>query len=181
MRMGIRALYRQLARDTPDMFNPELAQALEAFIACLQGHDHREEALKYARESVTLYRSLARDKPGDFNTQLAAVLENLGTRLSTLGFDEEAPEVVRESVTIYRSLASALEDLATRLSKLGRDEEAGHASRERAALDYDQTNERLTKMGTAFVNPTNPPGEVVVKVVSEAAELKGMHAVGKSD
>ena len=57
------ALYRDLARDRPNAFNPVLARSLNNFYNHLSDLGHQEEALEVVQECVALRCDLARDRP----------------------------------------------------------------------------------------------------------------------
>jgi len=54
-------LYRQLAKDDPTAFNPDLAISLDILSNHLSNLGHREDALDAIREAVELHRRLAKD------------------------------------------------------------------------------------------------------------------------
>jgi tetratricopeptide (TPR) repeat protein len=86
-------LYRSLAKQRPDAFNPNLAAALNNLANMLSELGHREDALRAIEESVELYRSLAKQHPAFFNPKLALALDNLAVILSALGRPEEVPQM----------------------------------------------------------------------------------------
>ncbi|HQK00655.1 MAG TPA: tetratricopeptide repeat protein [Verrucomicrobiota bacterium] len=129
-------LYRALARQNPDAFQPDLASALNTLANRLSELGRRSEALAPAQEAVELYRALARQNPDAFQPYLAGALNNLANRLSELGRRSEALAPAQEAVELRRALARqnpdafqpalamSLNTLATRLSELGRRSEA---------------------------------------------------------
>jgi len=63
-------LHRQLAADSPDTFNPNLAASLNNLSLRLSNLGHRERALEVIQEAVDLRRQLAADRPDAFNPDL---------------------------------------------------------------------------------------------------------------
>ena len=61
------ALWRDVAQDQPNAFNPGLARSLNNLSIHLSDLGHREEALEVARECMALRHDLARDRPNVFN------------------------------------------------------------------------------------------------------------------
>jgi len=143
------ALMRDLARDQPNAFNPDLARSLNNLSNPLSDLGHREEALEAMWECVPLYRDLVRDWPNAFNLDLARSLNNFSICLSDLGHREEALQAAQECVALYRNLAQdrpntfrpelarSLNNFSIHLADLGHWEEALEAVRECVALRRD--------------------------------------------
>ncbi|AWB07516.1 hypothetical protein A6A40_21065 (plasmid) [Azospirillum humicireducens] len=139
-------LYRQLAKQRPDAFTPNLAMSLNNLAAFLSELGRREDALAAATEAADLFRQLAKQRPDAFTPNLAASLNNLAGRLSELGCREDALAAATEAVTLRRQLAKqrpdaftpdlamSLNNLANFLSELGRREDALAAATEAADL-----------------------------------------------
>ncbi len=135
-------IYRELARQRPDAFRPDLAMSLNNVANRLSDLGLREEALEAAREAVEIRRELARQRPDIFRPDLAMSLSNMAIQLGDLGQREEALKAAREAVEIRRKLAQqrpdvfspdlafSLNNVAIRLSDLGQREEALEAARE---------------------------------------------------
>lgn len=91
------ALYRGLARDQPDVYNPILAETLEEF-------SHRPLGLSVAQECADLYRDLAMREPRTFRPKLAMVLETLAAHRRRLGDHDGAREDAEQCEKNYRDL-----------------------------------------------------------------------------
>ncbi|WP_217427409.1 tetratricopeptide repeat protein, partial [Sphaerotilus uruguayifluvii] len=78
-------IYRELARQRPDAFRPNLAVALNNVANFLSALGQREEALAAAREAVEIRRELARQRPDAFCPDLATSLAVMGLRLEESG------------------------------------------------------------------------------------------------
>ena len=92
--------YRELARENPAAFRPDLAMSLNNLGSDLSALGRREEALAATREAVEIRRELARENPAAFRPDLAMSLNNLGYMLSALGRWEEALAAYEEAVRI---------------------------------------------------------------------------------
>ena len=135
-------IYRELARQRPDAFRPDLATSLSTVSSRLSALGRQEEALKAAREALEIRRMLTRQRPDIFRPDLAMSLSNMAIQLGDLGQREEALKAAREAVEIRRKLAQqrpdvfspelafSLNNVAIRLSDLGQREEALEAARE---------------------------------------------------
>jgi tetratricopeptide (TPR) repeat protein len=133
---GALDIYRELVKDRPDAFLPDLAGSLNNLGNTLSELGRREEALQTAQKALDIYRRLAKDRPDAFLPDLAGSLNNLGNTLSELGRREEALKAAQEALDIYRRLAKdrpdaflpdlarSLNNLGNMLSGLGRREEA---------------------------------------------------------
>ncbi|MGV6815829.1 MAG: tetratricopeptide repeat protein, partial [Thiotrichales bacterium] len=147
-------LYRELTRDRPDAFAPDLAMSLNNLANRLSDLGQREAALSAAQEAVTLRRELARDRPDAFTPDLAMSLHTLANRLSALGQREAALRAAQEAADLRRALArerpdaftpdlaSSLNNLAVDLSDLGQREAALSAAQEAADLYRELTRDR---------------------------------------
>jgi len=132
-------IYRLLAQQRPDAFNPDLAMSLNNLGGSLSALGRRDDALNATNEAVQIYRLLAQHRPNAFNPDLAMSLNNLGIMLSELGRREDALNATDEAVKIYRllaqqrpeafkpDLAMSLNNMGIRISELGRREDALNA------------------------------------------------------
>jgi nucleoside phosphorylase len=139
-------LYRALATQNPDAFQPILAGNLNNLGNRLSDLGKREPALTATREAVDRYRTLVMRNPDAFQSDLAMSLNNLGTRLSELGHREPALVASREAVDLYRTLttqdpdafqpalAGSLNNLGVRLGEWGQREPALATTREAVNL-----------------------------------------------
>ncbi|KAF7966140.1 hypothetical protein HWV62_39936 [Athelia sp. TMB] len=102
-------LLRALADKQPELYNADLARALNNMSNGLLALGQPEKALKAVQEAVNLWRALAVHQPAahHIHVGLAMALNNLSNHLSALGQVEEASSATRESVRIYRNLATA--------------------------------------------------------------------------
>jgi len=142
-------IYQDLAKLSPETFNPDLATSLNNIANFLSDLGRWEEALEAARDAVAIYQDLAKLRPDAFKPDLAMSLNNIASFLSALGRREEALEAAREAVAIYQDLAklrpdafkpdlaTSLNNIANFLSALGRREEALEAAREAVAIRRD--------------------------------------------
>lgn len=117
--------YRELARQQPEVFLPDLAASLSNLGNFLSTVARWEEALAATQEAVSIRRELARQQPDAFLPDLTKSLNNLGNRLSEVGHRDEALAATQEAVNICRELAyqkskTFLPDLATSLNNLGK-------------------------------------------------------------
>jgi tetratricopeptide (TPR) repeat protein len=99
------ALYRNVAADKPNSFNPELAEALDNLSSCLSGCGHRAEAIKAASECAGVYRTLATREPRVFRPKLAEALQSIFRCASRIDQQPMAIAAARESVALYGDLA----------------------------------------------------------------------------
>ncbi|MDD4963909.1 MAG: tetratricopeptide repeat protein [Gallionella sp.] len=130
------ALYRPLAAQRPDVFQPNLARSLNNLSNILGELGQREAALQSAREAIEIRRQLAVQHPDVFLPDFASSLNNLSNRLRKLGEHVAALAAAREGVDLYRQLAAQRPDVfqfdlatsnntcAVILSELGRREDA---------------------------------------------------------
>ena len=91
-------LYRALAAQRPDAFNPALASSLNNVASCLSELGAREKALAAAQEAVTLYRALAAQRPDAFAQGLATSLASLGMKMAETSRTGEAITTFAEGV-----------------------------------------------------------------------------------
>jgi len=115
---------RQLAKDRPDSFLPDLAMSLSNLGSDQSALGQREAALLSTREAVKIRRQLAKDRPNASLPDLAESLNNLGGMQSALGQLEAALQSTQEAVNIRRQLAKDRPDaflpyLARSLNNLG--------------------------------------------------------------
>ncbi len=138
-------IYRQLAKDRPDAFLPNVATSLSDIGVRHTDLGQREEALQADREAIDIRRRLANDRPDAFLPDLSMSLNNLGSSLSQLGRPKEALQATQEAVDIQRRLAKdrpdaflpelamSVHNLGILLGDLGRREKALQVAQE--ALD----------------------------------------------
>ncbi len=100
--------HRNLAKQNPAAYLPDLAISLNNLGISLSELGRREEALTPTQEAVNIRRALAKQNPAAYQPDLAMSLNNLGIRLSELGRREEALTPTQEAVNIRRVLAKAL-------------------------------------------------------------------------
>jgi tetratricopeptide (TPR) repeat protein len=98
-------LFRELARDNPQAFNPDLALSLHNIGSELSRLERHEEALEVTQEALGIRRQLAQNDPKNFIPDLAMTLSNFGIRLGKLGRFEQALEAAQEAFDFYHKLA----------------------------------------------------------------------------
>lgn len=118
------AIYRDLVRERPDTFLPQLAGSLNDLSVFQNDLDRYEDALASIEEAVAIYRDLVQERPDIFLPQLAASLQNLGVFHGSLGRHEEALASAQEALAIRRDLVQERPDiflpqLAVSLQNLG--------------------------------------------------------------
>jgi tetratricopeptide (TPR) repeat protein len=91
------AIRRQLAKDHPDTYLPQLAATLNNQSLRLADLGRREEALAAGEQAVAIRRQLAKDHPDTYLPHLAASLDNLAATLWSLGRDAEASAIREEA------------------------------------------------------------------------------------
>jgi tetratricopeptide (TPR) repeat protein len=144
------AFYRQLAQAEPDVYLPDLAQALGGQSHWLSRLGRLEEALEVNQEAVAICQHLAQPERNAivFPPLLVPALMNLASTLGQLGRAEEAVPMIDVAVTINRqlvqatpgeavpagALATSLGTQSSVLSDLGRREEALAAVDEAVAI-----------------------------------------------
>ena len=127
---------------------------------------HAQEALTYARESVTLLRALIQEKPHAFQPSLASSLSSLAIILGETGRFIEAIGSAEESVRLYRALASqedgfninlagVLHNLANVLRKTGRRTYALSLMQESIALTQAEAQRQLGDFRLPLANGLN--------------------------
>lgn len=188
-----RGLYRTLAQQNPDAFNPNLASALNNLGIRYSEFGRREDALKATEEAAGLYRTLAQKNPAAFNPDLASALINLGTRLSECRRPKEGLDVAKESIALYRSLegsnhhafaanlALALNNNSNRFLSLNYDEDALKAAREAVNIyrslapdNPDAINPDLARALTNLANAHACLGQskAALKSAKEAVDIR---------
>ncbi|MFN7931987.1 MAG: tetratricopeptide repeat protein [Bryobacteraceae bacterium] len=118
------AIFRDLTKEKPDAYLPDLASALNNLGNILGDLGRVEDALQAAEDGVEIRRKLAAARPDAYLPDLAMSLNNWGIRLIAVGHGEDALRAAEEAVGIYRKLAAARPDsylpaLATSLNNLG--------------------------------------------------------------
>jgi tetratricopeptide (TPR) repeat protein len=103
-------LYRALARQNPDAFEPDLAMSLNTLAVLLSDLGRQSEALAPAQEAVELYRALARQNPDAFQPYLARALVAVGQALEGNDRGREALVSFAEAVRILTPHFQALPD-----------------------------------------------------------------------
>jgi hypothetical protein len=69
-------LHRQLARERPDVYNPDFAISVNN-LACLPDLAHREDALAAIQDAVEFNSQPAKDRPVVYSVNLATSLNYL--------------------------------------------------------------------------------------------------------
>lgn len=141
-------LYRQLARDEPGVFQPDLALALQTQSDLLATSDSADEALATAREAVGYFRQLAHIPEPATDTDRAAE-----GGVETAIDEPAAPAAVGEAddAERYRPyLGSTLGTLAARLHAAGADSESLAAVREGIHLFDNADSDDLRRHRTAL-------------------------------
>ena len=98
-------LYRALAQQQPQVYNPNLAMTLTNLGNALLGLRRHGEAVAVYQEALGLYRALARQQPEVYTPDVATTLTNLGLALSELRRYGEAVAALEEALAIRRELA----------------------------------------------------------------------------
>jgi hypothetical protein len=161
-------ILRALARDSPDVYLPNLATSLNNLGIRLAAAGQPQAALAPTQEAVDTYHELAKANPGTYLPDLATALNNLGVQMAAAGQRSAAFLPTQEAVTIRRQLAEAkpsayLPDLATSLNNLGNQlteagqRQAGLAPTQEAVDNYRQLVEAnpdayLPSLATALNN-----------------------------
>ena len=164
-------IYRKLADERTDVFEPYLAAVLINLAATLSDVGRRDEAADTAREAVDICRKLANERPVTFEPFLAGSLTNLGNILSDVGRRNEALDTAQKAVEIYRKLADerpdafgsnlamSLSNLAARLGDVGRRDEAVDTAREANDISRKLADERpdafLPDLAISLINLAN--------------------------
>jgi len=146
------AMYRRLAADNPDAYEPDLAISLNNLSNRHAKAGRHAEALAVIEEAAAIRRRLAEGDPGAYESDLANLLNNLSAEYREAGRHAEALAVIEEAAAIHRrltqdnpdayepGLATTLNSLSTTYSQAGRHAEALAAAEEAAA-----THRRLTQ------------------------------------
>jgi CHAT domain-containing protein/exonuclease VII small subunit len=118
------AIYRQLAQQQPQVYEPYLATTLNNLGTALRGLRRLEAAVEAFQQALAIYRQLAQQQPQVYEPYLATTLTNLGNALSDLRRLEAAVEAYQQALAIRRRLAQQQPevyepDLATTLTNLG--------------------------------------------------------------
>ena len=195
-------IYRRLAADRPDAFEPDLARTLENVSTLFSRLGRPEQALAAAEEAAESWRRLAAARPDALEPHLAGALNNLSGKLSTVGRPEDALAAASEAAEIYRrlvadgleslepDLARALSNLGVMLSGLGRPEEALAATVEAAeswrrlaaaqpAVFEPDLAGSLSNLGMMLSGLGRP--EEAVAPAAEAAEIGRRLAAARPD
>ncbi|WIX85720.1 tetratricopeptide repeat protein [Amycolatopsis sp. DG1A-15b] len=101
------ALWRQLTKDDPAAFTPDLAIALNNQANQRSDVGDRAGAPAAIDEAVALWRQLTKDDPAAFTPNLAIALNNQANQRSDVGDHAGALAAIDEAVTHYRQLAEA--------------------------------------------------------------------------
>ena len=97
-------LRRQLVKDRPAAYNPDLAPSLLNLANRLDDRGDHAQGLKYVREAVGLWRQLAEDEPTTFGDAFAKSLDHLALSLSGVGLKNEAADTQQEAQKVRDSL-----------------------------------------------------------------------------
>src|SRR6266566_1562277 len=137
---------RTLAKAEPEIYAPQLANALNNQSKCLANLGRWEEALETIEETVEIRRALAEAAPEVYLPNLATALNNESGCLAEVGWREDALETIDEAVAIRRELvterpdsyepdlAMYLNNQSACLADLGRREDALAAIDEAVAI-----------------------------------------------
>src|SRR6266566_2092590 len=137
---------RTLAKAEPEIYAPQLANALNNQSKCLANLGRWEEALETIEETVEIRRALADAAPEVYLPNLATALNNESGCLAEVGWREDALETIDEAVAIRRELvterpdsyepdlAMYLNNQSACLADLGRREDALAAIDEAVAI-----------------------------------------------
>jgi tetratricopeptide (TPR) repeat protein len=160
-------LFRDLARDDPQAFNPDLANSLNNLSSRFRRLGQHEEALTVAQEAVNMLRKLVQVNPQAFIPDLATSLNSLGLRFGNLERREEALAATQEAAMIRRDLArdnpqafipvlaDSLNNLGIYLNALGRHEEALAATQEAISIRRDPAKENPLAINPNLANSLN--------------------------
>ena len=131
--------YRQLAKDNPTVYLPDMAQTLNNLGALVSDDSQRRnEAETLYTEALTIRRQLAKDNPTVYLPDVAATLNNLGNLVKADSQRrEEAENLYNEALSSYRHLVKDnptvyLPYVATTLGAFGK-----------AYLNWDEPNQAL--------------------------------------
>ncbi|RVX42665.1 hypothetical protein EDD27_5303 [Nonomuraea polychroma] len=145
-------LIRSMARAEPDVYESQLAHALDLTSFTLSRVGDHSAALSAARESLAIWRQLAEEQPGEHDYYLAGALHTVCFALRDAERHEEILAPAEESVTIARRLrargsegararllANSLDLKATALANLERPADALPVMEE-AVLSYKEAH-----------------------------------------
>jgi hypothetical protein len=105
------ALYRSLASQNPDVYQPDVARMLSN-LGVLNAHEGRNaEARKNFEEVLALFRSLAVQKPDLYRADLASMLNNFGVLNRDENRNADARKALEEALAIRRELAAQNPDV----------------------------------------------------------------------
>ncbi|MFJ5989269.1 hypothetical protein [Lentzea sp. NPDC092896] len=160
--------YRQLARNDPEAYRPDVALALGQVALSSSEAGHHEEAVRAAHEAVGIYRELAVELPDAYSVELARVIGTLASTLRASGRSTEAAVHAEESTRLHRRilkeapdadptwLCGALTTYAETLFDAGEEAEALRVFREVVSirrLQYETTRElEPTRYAEALYN-----------------------------
>jgi tetratricopeptide (TPR) repeat protein len=118
------AIYRQLAQQQPQVYEPDVAMTLNNLGNALYQLRRLEEAVAAYEEALAIYRQLAQQQPQVYEPDVAMTLNNLGAALRELRRYEAAVAAYEEALAIYRQLAQQQPqvyepDVAMTLNNLG--------------------------------------------------------------
>jgi CHAT domain-containing protein len=118
------AIYRQLAQQQPQVYEPDMAGTLNNLGTALRGLRRYEAAVEAYQQALAIYRQLAQQRPQVYEPDVAMTLNNLGNALSDLRRLEAAVEAYQQALAIYRQLAQQQPqvyepDVAMTLNNLG--------------------------------------------------------------
>jgi CHAT domain-containing protein/tetratricopeptide (TPR) repeat protein len=118
------AIYRQLAQQQPQVYEPDMAMTLNNLGTALRGLRRYEAAVAAYQQALAIYRQLAQQRPQVYEPDVAMTLNNLGSALSDLRRLEAAVEAYQQALAIYRQLAQQQPqvyepDMAGTLNNLG--------------------------------------------------------------
>ncbi|HKI36446.1 MAG TPA: CHAT domain-containing tetratricopeptide repeat protein [Gemmataceae bacterium] len=137
------ATRRELARQRPDVYQPDVAMTLNNLGSVQDALNDLEAARASYQEALAIRRELARQRPDVYRPDVAMTLNNLGTVQRDLNDLEAARASVEEALAGYRELARQWPDVyrplvAITLNNLGNvqsdlnDLEAARASHQEA-------------------------------------------------
>jgi CHAT domain-containing protein len=192
------AIYRQLAQQQPEEYEPYLAATLNGLGTALRGLRRWEAAVEAYEEALAIYRQLAQQQPQVYEPDVAGTLTNLGIALSDWRRLEAAVEAYQQALAIYRRLAQqqpevyepdvamTLNNLGTALSDWRRLEaaveayEEALAIRRRLAQQQPQVYEpdvamTLNNLGTALWGWRR--WEAAVEVYQQALAIYNRHDI----
>jgi tetratricopeptide (TPR) repeat protein len=118
------AIYRQLAQQQPQVYEPYLATTLNNLGNALRDLRRLEAAVEAYQQALAIYRQLAQQQPDVYEPDVAMTLNNLGNALRGLRRLEAAVEAYQQALAIYRQLAQQQPevyepDVAMTLNNLG--------------------------------------------------------------